>query len=218
MLLLDIKDRQTIKDVWRIVKNYKNSYGTLAYKWVTFKLDAPTYPDPGTLENDLRLRNCDEGGFHCWPLLDYNNFLFIPVFTSNMITKINCINTYNSYKDNPYTVTAEVNLKDYNGRNSDVYNAITSKDTAMLIFHAIPDATRIQPDAFFNNKGNGTYILKDLLQPPVPGQPNETIDCRSDLNFILGLNFRSITSDEPISVSDELRRRGWRNMSRMQDP
>jgi len=38
VLLLDIKDRQTTKDAWRIVKNYKNSYGTPAYKWVIFKL------------------------------------------------------------------------------------------------------------------------------------------------------------------------------------
>jgi hypothetical protein len=41
-------------------------------------------------------------------------------------------------------VTAEVNLKDYNGRNLDVYNAITNKGTAMLIFHVVSDASKAQ--------------------------------------------------------------------------
>jgi glycerophosphoryl diester phosphodiesterase len=220
VLLLDIKDQKTAKDAWQIVKKYKNSYGTPAYKWVIFKLNATIYPNSGSLETDLGLLYCDETG--CHQTVDYNNFLFIPVFTSNMITKINCINTYNGYKDKPYTVTAEVNLKDYHGRNSDVYDAITNKGTAMLIFHAVPDAIQMPapPDKgyYFKNTGAGVYQLKDLLQPPVPGQPNEVIDRRYDLNFILGLNFRGITTDDSLGVANELTRRGWRNMSHIQNP
>ena len=119
-------------------------------------------------------------------------------------------------------MTAEVDLKDYHGRNSDVYDAITNKGTAMLIFHAVPDAIQkpAPPDKgfYFNNTGAGVYQLKDLLQPPVSGQPNEVIDRRYDLNFILGLNFRGITTDDSLGVVNELTRRGWRNMSHIQDP
>jgi len=165
VLLLDIKDAKTTKDAWRIVNKYKNSYGTPAYKWVIFKLNANIYLTPGSLETDLRLVYCDETG--CYQTVDYSHFLFIPVFTSNMITKINCINTYNSYKDKFYTVTAEVNLKDVNGRNTDVYNAINNKGTAAMIFQAVPDAIKINAPPgegyYFKNTGGGTYQLKDLL-------------------------------------------------------
>jgi len=173
----------------------QNSYGTLAYKWVIFKLNATIYPNPHVLETDLRLIECDPIG--CGVTPNYNHFLFIPVFISNMTTKINCINTYNSYKDKTYIVTAEVNLKDYNGRNLDVYNAITNKGTVMLIFHAVPDASKAQ-GIFFKNTGAGVYTLKDLLEP------GETIDHRSNLNFILGLNFKSITSDNPLGVMSKV--------------
>jgi len=119
-------------------------------------------------------------------------------------------------------VTAEVDLKDYHGRNSDVYDAITNKGTAMLIFHAVPDAIRKPAPPgegyYFKNTGAGVYQLKDLLQPPVPGQPDETIDRRFDLNFILGLNFRAITTDDSLGVVDELNKRGWRNTSYIRDP
>ena len=115
VLLLDIKDAKTTKDAWQIVNKYNNSYGMPAYEWVIFKLNATIYPDPHVLETDLGLIECDPIG--CGVTPDYDHFLFIPVFTSNMTTKINCINTYNSYKDKTYTVIAEVNLKDYNGRN-----------------------------------------------------------------------------------------------------
>jgi len=220
VLLLDIKDAKTTRDAWRIINKYKNSYGTPAYNWVIFKLNATIYPNPGSLELDLGLYYCDETG--CWPTVDYDRFLFIPVFTSNMITKINCINTYNSYKDLPFTVTAEVNLKEQYGRNWDVYNAINNQGTAALIFHAVPDAIqKYAPPGqgfYFKNTGAGVYQLKDLLQPPVSRQPNETIDRRYDLDYILNLNFKGMTTDDPIGVSDALKGRGWRNMSHIQDP
>jgi len=213
VLLLDIKDRKTAKDAWQIVKKYKNSYGTPAYRWVIFKLNATIYPDPGILEDDMRLRDCDQGGFYCWHLPDYNNFLFIPVFTSNMTDKINCINTYNSYKDKPYTVTAEVNLKAVNGYNADVYNAIMTKGTAPMIFHAVPDA--IQKPAppgegyYFKNTGAGVYQLKDLFHR------GEGLDRRWDINYVV--NFGAITTDDPFGVADALNKRGWRNTSHIRD-
>jgi len=226
VLLLDIKDAKTAKDAWQIVKKYTNSYGTPAYKWVIFKLNATIYPDPTTLEDDLGLRECKivrGKPYYCWPTEDYGHFLFIPVFQSNMVTQINCIDTYNSYKDKSYTVAAEVNLKDVNGRNTDVYNAINNKGTAAMIFHAVPDAIQMPPQPpgegyYFKNTGAGTYQLKDLLQPPVQGQPDETQDRRWDINFILGLNFTSITTDDSLGVVDELNKRGWRNMSHIQNP
>jgi len=118
-------------------------------------------------------------------------------------------------------VTAEVNLKDVNGRNTDVYNAINNKGTAAMIFHAIPDAIKIDAPSvegyYFKNTGEGTYQLKDLLQPSVRGQPDETQDRRWDLNFILGFNFRSITIDNPAGVWHELDNRHERNTSRIID-
>ena len=80
----------------------------------------------------------------------------------------------------------------------------------MLIFHAVPDASKAQ-GTFFKNTGAGVYTLKDLLEP------GETIDRRSDLNFILGLNFKSITSDDPLGVVNELNKREWCNMSHIRD-
>jgi hypothetical protein len=216
VLLLDIKDRKTAKDAWQVVKKYKNSYGTPAYKWVIFKLNATIYPEPGRLEDDMRLRDCDQGGFYCWHLPDYYNFLFIPVFTSNMTGKINCINTYNSYKDKPYTVTAEVNLKAANGYNSDVANAAYDKGTALMIFHAVPDA--IQKPAppgegfYFNNTGAGVYQLKNLFYG------TEGLDLRWDINYIFRMNFMAITTDDPLGVADGLNKHGWRNMSHIQNP
>ena len=92
--------------------------------------------------------------------MDYSHFLFIPVFSSNLITKINCIDTYNSYKNKSCTVTAEVNLKDVNGRNTDVYNAINNKGTVAMIFHAIPDAIKIDAPP-----GEGYYFKKPVKVP-----------------------------------------------------
>lgn len=47
---------------------------------------ANIYPTPGSLETDLGLVYCDETG--CHQTLDYSHFLFISVFSSNLITKI----------------------------------------------------------------------------------------------------------------------------------
>jgi len=57
-------------------------------------------------------------------------------------------------------VTAEVNLKDYNRYNLDVYKAITNKGPVIQIFHAVLDASKAQGTFFRKRWCRCLYIEK----------------------------------------------------------
>jgi glycerophosphoryl diester phosphodiesterase len=195
VILLDIKDQAATKACWDIVKYKKNWWGTYAYDWVIFKLNATIYgSNPSTLENHLKLGQTHGVGYGAWVPYKYN-FKFIPVFTTNMYSKMNCLATYNNYKKQPYFVAVEVDLKEDRGIHSDIVNQANRDNKMLVCFNALPDAG--DNVHFWNADGATKYTLRDKFYTAPGGSPADKDDRRGSWQWLVSWNCRLITTDNP---------------------
>ncbi|WP_333821304.1 glycerophosphodiester phosphodiesterase family protein [Ohtaekwangia sp.] len=212
VVALDIKDKAATRACWEVVKRKANAWGTPAYDWVIFKLNATIYgQDPGQLENDLRLWK--DGHWTGFNKLEYYayNFKFIPVFTTNMYRKLDCLQTYKNYRNKPYFIAVEVDYKQHGGIHKDIVDEANRNGKTLVCFNALPDAGG---DRFWKNDWSGTYTLRDIFYHDPSGWPNDTDDKRGDWNFLLSWNCRFITTDEPVNlINDFLNKKGKRNVN-----
>lgn len=201
VIVLDIKDKEATRACWQLVKRKANWWGSPAYDWVIFKLNATIYGEnPSSVSSDLRL----------WEDTKYQyGFKYIPVFTTNMYHKINCLKTYNNFKNQPFFVAVEVDLKQNNGIHSDIVNQANRDNKTLVCFNALPDAGG---DRFWKVDYSGTYRLQDIYYTAPNGSPRDTDDRRGNWQWLVGWKCRFITSDEPYNlINDYLKKQGKRN-------
>lgn len=221
VVALDIKDRNATMACWEIVKRKQNAWSNPAYNWVIFKVNATVYPYPRDLARDISgmlgppigPRNIPSVGPY------YSKFLYIPVYTTNMVDKISCLNSMRAYKAQPFTVAIEINYKETGGILSDLMNDIHEEAVTLhryrtkAVFNALPDAGG---DLFWGANGHDKYRLSDLFYRASNGA-RDTKDLRGDWAFITnreGANFHMLTTDEPFQLAFYLGKEALRNTTR----
>jgi glycerophosphoryl diester phosphodiesterase len=126
----------------------------------------------------------------------------IPVFTTNMLTKINVQTSRADWQANTYAL--EINVKQPNGLLQGQMNAVKQAGRAIGVFNAIPDS----PNAgqFFFNDGHCCYRLSDLYFSYIGGK--DTADNRGDWGYLVSQGFTFITTDDPKDLISYLQAKG----------
>ncbi|MEZ2334298.1 glycerophosphodiester phosphodiesterase family protein [Mucilaginibacter sp. RCC_168] len=204
ILALDIKDKNAAWACWNIMNEgggWKNHWGNPAAKWTIFKINATVYNGPGDLEKSLGLSGSR-----------YNDFRFVPVYTTNMIDKIDCLGQYKSFRGKPYFIGAEVDIKQRNGIQQDVMNQAWGDHKTIACFNAIPDAGG---NNFYYANGTCCYTLASLyFRSAKDPSKVDTQDNRGSWQFLVDIGVRWITTDEPVNlINDYLNKQGFRNTS-----
>jgi len=202
VLVLDIKDRNAAGACWNIMnegEGWKNHWGNPAAKWTVFKLNATVYNGPADLEKALRLSGSR-----------YNDFRFVPVYTTNMVDKIDCMAQYKSYRNKPYFIGVEVDIKQQNGIHQDIMDQAWNDGKTVCCFNAIPDAGG---NNF--NKADGTccYTLQSLFFKSKSGKA-DTEDNRGSWQWLTSMGVHWITTDEPVNLINDWLDKGFRNASK----
>jgi glycerophosphoryl diester phosphodiesterase len=199
VLALDIKDRKAAAACWNIMNEgggWKNAWGTPARKWTIFKLNATIYNGPGDVENSLGLKGST-----------YSDFRFVPVYTTNMVDKMNCMAQYNSYKNKPYFIAVEVDIKQQNGIHQDIVDQAWKDGKTLVCFNAIPDAGG---NSFYNNDGTCCYVLSKIYYTSKSGKA-DTEDNRGSWQWLTSMGVHWITTDEPVNLVNDWLNKGFRN-------
>jgi glycerophosphoryl diester phosphodiesterase len=128
--------------------------------------------------------------------IDAPDIQAIPVFTTNMLGKINVDNAL-SFWMNPSNGTRaiEVNVKSSYGLLYREKDLVIQSGRRAGVFHALADENKSNGN-FFLNTGACCYKLSDIYFRWKPGF-EDTSDRRGDLNFINGERFGFITTDDP---------------------
>jgi hypothetical protein len=118
----------------------------------------------------------------------------IPVFTTNMLSKINVPSSRIAWQN--WVNTLEINVKQDGGLLQGQMNGAKQAGNRIGVFHAIPDG----PGAgqFYRNTGECCYRLSDLYFQYSGGR--DTADHRGDLGYLLYQGFGLITTDDPIGT------------------
>ena len=207
ILVLDVKDRASMKAVWQLMNNHVDHRGSLARNWVAVKFNMTTYPNPADLEADLYTWADPHGKPG-----KYEPFLGLPVITNNMLDKMkNLLDVEQSYMHKDYTLGVEVNLNQPDGRLQKAYTAVGDDRYAVGIFNPIADpgasAGTGENMAFFKNTGQCCYRLNTVRYG------DSRVD-RWDWSFLYGLGYKRfdfITTDEPGKMLDDLQKKNLRN-------
>nr|WP_284318895.1 glycerophosphodiester phosphodiesterase family protein [Dyella acidisoli] len=126
----------------------------------------------------------------------------IPVFTTNMLTKINVTNVRRNWQAN---VTAlEINVKQRNGLLQGDLNLAKRAGEAVGVFNAIPDGPG--RDEFYKNTGQCCYKLSELFFSYSGGK--DTADERGNWNYLVSEGFTFITTDNPKGLISFLKSKG----------
>ncbi|BAB54552.1 glycerophosphodiester phosphodiesterase family protein [Mesorhizobium japonicum] len=205
IVVLDVKDRGSMQEVWRLMNNHRDSHGSLARNWVAVKFNVSTYPNPADLEADL-FKYADPHNDN-----SQEPFLGIPLLTNNMLDKFhNLIEIEKNYLTKDYTLGMEVNLNMKNGRLQNAYNLVGQSRKPVGIFNPIADPGAWDGDghnrAFFMNTGQCCYRLWSLAFG------DGTVD-RWDWSFLYGKGWKAfdfITTDEAGKMIDDLAAKGLR--------
>ncbi|PPU76399.1 glycerophosphodiester phosphodiesterase [Xanthomonas cucurbitae] len=182
-MVFDIKDAATV----RAVRNAANgAFGELAGSYVAAKVKATLYASRDAYR------------------ADGNGMVGIPVFTTNMLGKINVRQTIGAWMDTGRQ-TMEINVKQLGGLLQSDADFIHERDYRVGVFQAIPDGP--SPGKFYQNSGACCYALSDLYFSYAGGR--DTADNRGDLDFIVRQEaFGLITTDDPKTAMAYLRARG----------
>lgn len=127
----------------------------------------------------------------------------IPVFTTNMLTKIDVASSRRAWQD--WANTLEINVKQDGGLLQGQMNEARRAGNRIGVFQAIPDAGG---DQFFSNDGHCCYRLRDLFFQYSGGK--DTADHRGDRGYLLYQGFGLITTDDPVGMNAFLGTHGKR--------
>lgn len=221
VVALDIKDRNAALACWELVKRKQNAWNNPAYNWVIFKINATVYPFPVDMVYEFKgmLTPTDPNnpakpwkkGFY------YDKLLYMPVYATNMVDKLDCLDSQRRFKAQPFCVGLEINYKQAGGilveQMNDIHDEAVNQKRyrTKAIFNAIPDAGG---DRFWKANGYQTYRLQDIYYTAKNGK-RDTDDQRGSWQFLTQENFHMIVTDEPISLANTyLKGKNLRNTSR----
>ncbi|MCC4595864.1 glycerophosphodiester phosphodiesterase family protein [Xanthomonas campestris pv. phormiicola] len=126
----------------------------------------------------------------------------IPVFTTNMLTKINVADSIRAWSGERKSM--EVNVKQLGGLLQRDADGLRESGARVGVFQAIPDGPG--GGLFYRNTGACCYRLSDLYFAYAGGR--DTADNRGDLNYIVNQQaFDLITTDDPKTAIAYLRAR-----------
>lgn len=129
----------------------------------------------------------------------------IPVYTTNMLSKIDVAESRRNWEG--YVDTLEINVKQKNGLLQGQMRAARNAGKRVGVFQAIPDGPR--SGEFYKNTGACCYRLSDLYFSYSGGR--DTADNRGDINYLMSQGFGLITTDDPKSVMRTLKNNGHRH-------
>jgi hypothetical protein len=122
----------------------------------------------------------------------YGKFITaIPVFTTNMLSKIDVNGSRAAWQG--WVNTLEINVKQDGGLLQGQMNTAKRAGKRVGVFHAIPDGPG--SGQFYKNTGQCCYRLSDLYFHYSGGR--DTADHRGDLGYLLYQGFGLITTDDP---------------------
>ncbi|WP_392396149.1 glycerophosphodiester phosphodiesterase family protein [Paraburkholderia caledonica] len=133
---------------------------------------------------------------------DAPSILGIPVFTTNMLTKIDVPAARANWEASASAL--EINVKQKNGLLQGQLDSIQRAGKASGVFNAIPDGPR--SDEFSSNDGHCCYRLSDLYFSYSGGK--DTADNRGDWSYLVSQGYTFITTDDPRGLIGFLHSRG----------
>lgn len=171
-MVFDIKDAATVRAVRKAAES---QFGVASASYVAAKVNATLY----TSRDAYRA--------------DGSGMVGIPVFTTNMLGKINVRQTISAWMS-AGNQTMEINVKQLGGLLQSDADFIRERGYRVGVFQAIPDG----PSAgkFYQNSGACCYALSDLYFSYSGGR--DTADNRGNLDYIVHSQaFGLITTDDP---------------------
>lgn len=128
----------------------------------------------------------------------------IPVFTTNMLSKIDVPASRAAWQN--WANTLEINVKQDGGLLQGQMDAAKKANNRIGVFHAIPDGPL--SGQFYQNTGQCCYKLSSLYFSYPGGR--DTADNRGDLGYLMYQDFGLITTDDPLGVTRRLGQNGKR--------
>lgn len=105
VVALDIKDRAAARACWALIKRKRNAWDNPAYNWVILKMNATVYNYPSDVAYDLPglLKPQDPSNPNGPWVKDfyYDKLLYIPVYTTNMSDKLDCLESFRDFAGQP---------------------------------------------------------------------------------------------------------------------
>jgi glycerophosphoryl diester phosphodiesterase len=138
-------------------------------------------------------------------LADAKYITAIPVFTTNMLSKINVHNARVDWEK--YVNTLEINVKQENGLLQGQMDLALKESKRVGVFQAIPDGP--SDGQFYKNTGECCYRLSDLYFS-YSGGGKDTEDNRGDIKYLVKQGFGLITTDDPNAAISYLKNNGKR--------
>lgn len=177
-MVFDIKDAKTV----RAVNSAANKvFGAASASYVAAKVNATLYTSRSAYQ------------------ADGDGMVGIPVFTTNMLGKINVRQTIGAWLSTGEAM--EINVKQLGGQLQSDADFVRERDVRVGVFQAIPDGPRA--GEFYKNNGECCYKLSDLFYG------KDTADNRGSLDYIEREEaFGLITTDDPKTAIAYLRARG----------
>lgn len=126
----------------------------------------------------------------------------IPVFTTNMLSKIVVMDVRRNWQASVSAL--EINVKQKNGLLQDQMDLAKREGYAVGVFNAIPDAPG--SGLFYKNTGQCCYRLSDLYFSYPSGK--DTADERGNWDYLVSQGFTFITSDNPKGLISFLKSKG----------
>ncbi|ACR31471.1 glycerophosphoryl diester phosphodiesterase [Burkholderia glumae BGR1] len=193
ILVFDTKTASAVTAIGKIIKAEGNvtdpGKGSIYQKsdYFAMKVNATTFPSYQSFLNAV-------GG----PGLS----TAIPVFTPNMLTKIDVGSVIKNWYSGQ---VFEIDVKNRGGLLQNYMNQVRRDYYNVGVFNALPDANPSKGE-FFKNTGQCCYTLDSLLV--VSPTLKDTQDLRGDWNYLIDQGFKTITSDDSYRLTVYLRSKG----------
>ncbi|MGF6483475.1 glycerophosphoryl diester phosphodiesterase [Paraburkholderia sp. JPY419] len=181
-----IFDAKTKDAVHAIDVRAREQFGDRARDIVAVKVNATLYPTYASFSSDATAIRA------------------IPVYTTNMLGKIDVPASIDDWRERRGSTAFEVNVKQFLGLLQGQLDTVKNANYAVGVFNAIPDGPG--DGQFYYNDGHCCYRLSDLYFSYSGGK--DTADNRGDFDYLRGQSFTFITTDKPTGLRDYLRARG----------
>lgn len=180
-MVFDLKDAASV----RAVSNAGYEvFGLDENTYVAAKVNATLYPSRDAFQAD--------GG----------RITGIPVFTTNMLVKLNVHDTISRWIGAGHGKAMEINVKQLGGLLQTDADRVRDEGIRLGVFQAIPDGPLA--GQFYQNSGACCYRLSDLYFSYSGGR--DTADNRGDLHYVVDQQaFGLITTDDPKAAIAYLR-------------
>ncbi|PPT79404.1 hypothetical protein XarbCFBP8152_09975 [Xanthomonas arboricola] len=169
-MVFDVKDDAAVS---AIAQRSRLAFGPNSPYYVAVKVNATLYPDPAQFT--------------------YGNITAIPVYTTNMLAKINVQQSLDKWIRQYGAKTVEINVKQSNGLLAREKRIAETYGAKIAVFQAIPDGPRA--NEFYQNTGACCYKLSDIYA--TYNGKSDTDDRRGSMNFIKAAGFGLVTTDKP---------------------